>query len=143
MGLIARKLIEGYVLLLIVYGFLFFSPCFMSICNPVGYDRLERLYIQNSGPACRPSVVHFCVVSPRLIHDLWGFSPPDSDLIWLNPQAVPPQPGHFFAAILAPAPSPPLFHPLRLIPKIPIRGLSLFHWRATLLAPFSQSSLAS
>ena len=76
-------------------------------------------------------------------HDIWGFSPPDSDLIWLNPQAVPPQPGHFFAAILAPAPSPLLFHPLRLISKTPIRDPSLSHWRATLLALFSQSSLAS
>lgn len=46
--------------------------------NPVGYDRLRRLYIciihtstvQESSSAWRPLVVPFCAVSPRLIHDM-------------------------------------------------------------------------
>ena len=124
-------------------SYIFFFLCFMSICNPVGYDRFECLYILNSSPTFCLSVVHFCFVSSRLIHNLWRFSPPDSDVIWLNPQAVLPQPGHFFAAILAPAPLPLLFHLLRLISKTPIKDPSLSYWRATLLAFFSQSSLSS
>ncbi len=60
------------------FFFFFFSSCFMSICNPVGYDRPERLYIQNSSPAWRPLIVQFRVVSPRLTNDIWGFRPPDS-----------------------------------------------------------------
>ena len=105
----------------------FFSSCFISICNPVGYDRLERLYILNSSLAFCLLVVHFYAVSSRLIHDFWGFSPPNFDLIWLNPQAVPPQPGHFFAAIMAPTPLPLFFPLLRLISKTPIRDPSLSH----------------
>ena len=62
----------------------------MSICNPVGYDRLECLYIKNSSPAFCPPVVDFCAVSPRLIHDLWGFSPPDSDFSGLIPKQLLP-----------------------------------------------------
>ena len=41
------------------------------MCNPVGYDRLKRLYIQEFSLAWRPIVVHFCAVLPRLIHDIW------------------------------------------------------------------------
>ena len=60
--------------------FLFFSSCFMSICNPVGYDRPECPYIQKSSPAWCPLIVHFRAVSPRLTHDIWGLSPPNSGL---------------------------------------------------------------
>ena len=48
-----------------------FSSCFMSICNPLGYERPESLYIQKSGPAWCPLFAHFCAVLPR---DL-GFPP--------------------------------------------------------------------
>ena len=41
------------------------------MCTPVGYDRLKRLYIQESSLAWRPLVVHFCAVLLRLIHDIW------------------------------------------------------------------------
>ena len=51
----------------------------------MGYDRLGHLYIhKESCPAFRPSIFHFRAVSPRLLDDFWGFSPPDSALICLS-----------------------------------------------------------
>ena len=64
-----------------VFFILFFYSCLMSMCNPVGYDRLKHLNIQRSSLAEPPLVFHFCAVSPRLIHDIWElylFSPPNS-----------------------------------------------------------------
>ncbi len=123
--------------------FLFFSSCLMSICNPVGYDRLEHLYIhRESSPDFRPSIFHFRAVLPRLIDNFWRLSPPDSAL-FLIPHAVPRLPDHSFAAILVLIPSLLLFPPLQLISKNPKRDPSPFHLRATMLALFSLSSLAS
>ncbi len=47
------------------------------VCNPVRYDRLKRLYIQEFSPAL---VVPFCTVwvSPRLIDEHL-----DSDSVWI------------------------------------------------------------
>ena len=75
---------------------------------------------KKSSPACCLLAVRFCVVSPRLIYDIWGFSPLGSDFVWLKPPASPPQPGHIFAATLTPDPLPPLFRLLRLISKSPM-----------------------
>lgn len=87
----------------------------MSICKPVDYDRLERLYILNSSLAFCLLVVYFCAILPCLIYDLWRFSFLDFNLIWFNLQAVFFQPSHFFTAILASALLRLLFHSFWLI----------------------------
>ena len=49
----------------------FFFSSLTSMSNPAGYDRLKHFYIQKSSLAWRPLAVHFCAVSPQLIHDIW------------------------------------------------------------------------
>ncbi len=84
---------EDFKIGLFFFLFLFF---FMFYVYMQGCDRLKRLYIQKSSPACCPLAVRFCAVSPRLTHDIWGFSPPGSDFIWLNPQASISSPARSF-----------------------------------------------
>ncbi len=116
------------------FFFFFFFSCLTSMCNPVGYDRLKHLYIQNSSLAWRPLAVHFCAVSPRLIHDIWELikflfsllTPIQFIQASLNHPAALPPPDHSSAPILFPVPLPHLFYLLRSILGILISDRSPF-----------------
>ncbi len=44
----------------------------MSICNPVGYDRPESLYVHKPSQALYPLFIPFRVISPRLYTTFGG-----------------------------------------------------------------------
>ena len=58
----------------------FFSSCFMSIYNSLGYDRPERLYIHDLARLDTPYLSISALSRRVIIRDIWGFSPPELDL---------------------------------------------------------------
>ena len=60
--------------------FFFFSSCFMSICNPEGYDRPEPLYVLYKNLAWLDvTYAYIPALSCRVYHTTFeDFNPPDS-----------------------------------------------------------------
>lgn len=108
----------------------------MSICNPLGYDSLECLYMHDPAwPGLLPLFVHFCIVLLCIMYDFWAVSPPRWDL-WLMPKATPRLLESSSAPTLRPFPLLLLSLPPPLILDNLNRDLLLFHFLAPLLALF-------
>lgn len=69
----------------ISFFFLFFySSCFMSIYNSMGYDRFKHLYIQNFSLAWRFLIFYFPVILSHLTYNIREFFPSNFDLNWFS-----------------------------------------------------------
>lgn len=125
---------------------IFFSLCLMSMYNLVGYNRPDSLftYKEKLNPVLCPLFVHCCLVS-LCLHTIFGKS---SLLIlafidFVNLLATLPPPRQPYISIATPVLLGLFLRPPQLISKNLLEDLLFFYWQTTLLALFSQSTLAS